>query len=204
MVRPRYKEGNLSPQEQFNLYCLENGMNPGDYQLDLNAEVHSDILGSPLMVHVANFWPAFMIFPLIFFNVFIRRGSGTGKIAGAYLFGTSVVAFLLILSLINIYYFSNPIPGFRRFSYGSFPSGAQFLSQVTITVLLIWWLISLLNTLASVMRKMDFMLPLVFTLLAPLAFFLVESRIFIFFDTVVAMTFPLLGALLLYLMGTRS
>ncbi|PKL48773.1 MAG: hypothetical protein CVV42_08185 [Candidatus Riflebacteria bacterium HGW-Riflebacteria-2] len=201
---PEYKERNLSPQEQFNLYCRENGMNPGDYQLDLSSEVHSDMFGSPLMVHVANLWPVFMVLPVVFFVTVVRRRSGTGSLAGAYLFGTCVMAFLLILSLINIYYFSEPVPGFRRFTYGSYPSGANSLSVVTLIGLGIWWLISLLNTIVSVVRKSEFMLPLVFTVLMPLAFFLVESRILMFFDTAVAMSFPLLGALLLYLMATRS
>lgn len=201
---PEYKDRNLSPQEQFNLYCLENGMNPGAYQLDLSGEVHSDIFGSPLMVHVANFWPVFMILPVAFYIIVVRRRSRPGALASVYLFGTCIIAFLLILSLINIYYLSSPLPGFRRFTSGRFPAGAISLSEVTLAGLGIWWLISLFNTIVSLVRKREFMLPLIFTALMPLAFFVVESRILALFSEIVSMIFPLFGILLLYLMARRS
>ncbi len=198
------RDSNFSPKQQFELYCREHSMEPGAYNVDLSDEVVSDVGGSRLMAHIATLWPVFMILPVIFFVIVIRRCSGGGAIAGAYLFGTSVVAFLLILSAINIYYVGDPIPGFRRFTYGSYPDGAKSLSVVTFYALVIWWLISLLNTLASAVRKKEFMLPLVYTSLLPLALLLVESQIFHMFQGIVAMSFPLLGAFLLYLILARS
>lgn len=199
----QYNDHNLSPREQFELFCDENGLNPDEYQVELNDKMHSDISGSPLFTDLINFWPAFLVFPIVFFVVIIRRRSGVGVFAGIYLFGTCIIAFLLILSLININYFTDPIPSFRRFSHGSYPVGASSLSEVTSIGLIIWWFISLLNTIVALIRKKEFMLSLVFTLLMPLAVIAVARPMAGLFDTIVAMSFPLLGALLFYLMAKQ-
>ncbi len=71
-----YSDRNLSPQEQFDLYCSENGMNPGAYQLDLSGEVSSELWRpSPLMAHLANFWPVYVVLSVMFFIIVVRSRS---------------------------------------------------------------------------------------------------------------------------------
>jgi len=203
-IADKSADRSISPREQFNLICAEKGLNPADYNLELSSEVHSDIGGSPLMVHVANFWPAFMILPVLFFVFIIRNRQENGAVSGAYLFGTCIVAFLFILTLISIYYTRMPVPGFRSLGRGSYPDGVESLSGVTLVLMLVWWVVSLVQTIVAAVRKSGFMLSLVYLLMTPLTFFLVESHTFFMFDTLVALSFPLLGALLFYLMAKES
>lgn len=165
-----------SPREEFAELCRRQGVNPAAFRFDLSQEASEDISGPHWLITVANVWYIWLaVFLLPYVFVARPRLAGAGWLTHGYALGSSLIAGLLVLTLFNIHYVDQPIPFWRRYSYGSYPAGIAALAGVTFIALSAWWLVSIVALGVLYRDKCSLWVPLVYLLVGPIVLFLGEK-----------------------------
>lgn len=166
--RSREKESSdLTPYDQLKKLCQDHNDDIKKFDFNIQKEAYSPIHGLKIVRYAANLWPAAFILTLALFFLNLKRIKNVSWGAKLYVLASHIASTICVLSIINIYYVRDAIPGWRRFTYGSYPEGAQILAGLTLFVLAIWWLSSFFGLWVFKRNGMGYFIPLVALLITP-------------------------------------